>query len=93
MSKGQLGQPNQYAGLVEEHPCQDCEHSARCAEGRACAVLRMFIISGRISAVAPRQPSTAIFAQIFGETQQPAKRRPSTMLAISLLRANPCRVR
>jgi hypothetical protein len=89
----QPGLTNQYAGMVEEHPCQDCEHSARCAEGRACAVLRIFIVSGRISAVAPRQPSTAIFAQIFGEpTHQPA-RRPSTMLAIGLLRANPCRMR
>jgi hypothetical protein len=53
----------------------------------------MFIVSGRISAVAPRQPSTAIFAQIFGEPQQPAKRLSSTMLAIGLLRANPCRMR
>ena len=93
MSKGQLGLPNQYAGMLEEHPCQDCEHSARCAEGRACAVLRMFIVSGRISAVAPRQPSTAIFAQIFGEPQQRPAKRPSTMLAIRLLRANPCRMR
>jgi len=92
MSKNQLGLPNQYAGMIEQHPCQDCEHSARCAAGLACAALQLFIKTGRISA-APRQPTAKVYALIYGAPQPQAVRKPSTMLAISLLRANPCRMR
>jgi hypothetical protein len=51
-----------------------------------------FVATGRISEVAPRHPSAAIYAQIYQPHPQPA-RRTSTMLAISLLRADPGRVR
>ena len=78
--------------VIERHPCDPCQHSTRCAQGLACTALLLFIESGRISDVAPRQPSAAIYARIYGP-QLPTATRPSTMLAISLLRANPCRVR
>ena len=79
--------------VVEEHPCDPCQHSARCAAGLACAALQLFINTGRVSAVAPRQPSAAIYARIYGKSEPAPAKRSSTMLAISLLRANPCRMR
>lgn len=91
-SADQLGLPKQYAGMVEAHPCQDCEHSARCAQGLACSVLLLFIQTGKISASVPREPCAKVYAQIY-KPQPAARRRQSTMLAISLLRADPGRMR
>lgn len=79
--------------IVDAHPCDECEHRARCAQGFACSALQLFIESGRISDAAPRQPSAAIYARIYGKPEPAQRRRPSTMLAIGLLRANPCRMR
>lgn len=79
--------------VIERHPCDPCQHSARCASGLACSALQLFINSGRISAAAPRQPTAAIYARIYGPPGAEAATRPSTMLAIGLLRANPCRMR
>jgi hypothetical protein len=87
-----LGLTDQYAGMVELHPCDPCQHSARCAAGLACRALVHFVATGRISEVAPRHPSAAIYAQIYQPPPQ-APRRSSTMLAISLLNADPGRLR
>jgi hypothetical protein len=47
------------------HPCDSCHNAARCREGLACAALQLFVATGRINAVAPRQPNAHIFARLF----------------------------
>jgi hypothetical protein len=84
-------------GLVEptvlaDSPCDNCQHAARCAAGLACRAMAHFVATGRISEVAPRHPSKVIYDQIYQPARE-ARHRPSTMLAISLLRADPGRVR
>jgi hypothetical protein len=78
--------------VLADSPCDNCQHAARCAAGLACRAMAHFVATGRISSVAQRHPSAAIYAQIY-QPQPQAPGRPSTMLAISLLRANPCRMR
>lgn len=49
-------------------PCLGCRHEARCkAQELACRALELHVNTGRFSAVAPRQPSAAIFARVFAE--------------------------
>jgi hypothetical protein len=49
-------------------PCEGCRHQPRCrAQKLACEAFRLHVNAGRCSPVAPRQPSAAIFAALFGE--------------------------
>jgi hypothetical protein len=41
----------------EGGPCEGCSHRDRCAQGSACRALELFVNTGRISEVAPRQPN------------------------------------
>jgi hypothetical protein len=50
-------------------PCEGCRHQPRCrAQKLACEAFRLHVNAGRYSAVAPRQPSAAIFLSLFGES-------------------------
>jgi hypothetical protein len=58
---------------VEPIPCDGCHHNARCAaKQEACEAYRIFSIYRDTArcAVAPRQPTAAIYAAIFGEEDE-----------------------
>jgi hypothetical protein len=46
-------------------PCEGCHQRERCRVGLACVSLALFVETGRFSAVAPRQPSAAIYRRLF----------------------------
>jgi hypothetical protein len=60
-----LSGPNMQPTMLGASPCDDCPHVRRCAAGLACESMKLFIYGGRISATAPRQPSAAIFRELF----------------------------
>ncbi len=51
--------------LMLESPCDGCRHAERCKTGLACAALSLWVATGRISAVAPRQPNREIYRRLF----------------------------
>ena len=51
----------------EVGPCEGCSHADRCREGLACRSLELFVNTGRFSAVAPRQPSRALYLRLYPE--------------------------
>jgi hypothetical protein len=57
------------AGLAEAlggpSPCEGCPHAVRCRDGLACAALQLFVQTGRISEIAPRQPTRQIYERLF----------------------------
>jgi hypothetical protein len=70
-------------------PCDGCPHVARCREGLACTAMRVFVSSGRVSAVAPRQPSAEIYRQLYGRKPRPSpleRRRAEEALRVKLRR-------
>lgn len=50
-------------------PCVGCPHQERCAGGQACEQFRIFVSAGNSPRwrIAPRQPSVAIFRELFEE--------------------------
>jgi hypothetical protein len=56
----------QLTSAVGVGPCKGCEHAARCRTGLACAALNLYVMSGRVSAVAPRQPDRRIYERLYG---------------------------
>jgi hypothetical protein len=47
-------------------PCEGCRHACRCkVELLACAALSLYISTGRVSAVAPRQPDRQTYRRLY----------------------------
>jgi hypothetical protein len=78
---------------VSSLPCDQCRHLERCCrEPIACESAALFLSTGRYSAVAPRQPTRAIFERIHSPPAQrsPEERdRMQTALRLGLLRQRP----
>jgi hypothetical protein len=53
------------------YPCDGCFHNERCKQGLACAVLSLFVRTGRISPIAPRDPRRATYLRLFGRRPRP----------------------
>lgn len=53
-------------------PCDSCQHLQRCSgSDLACASLELYRNAGRVSAVAPRQPSRVIFERMVTASKVP----------------------
>ena len=48
-------------------PCGACEHATRCATGFACEAFRLFVRNPTRWHRARRQPTTAVFEEVFAE--------------------------
>jgi hypothetical protein len=53
------------------YPCDGCFHNERCKQGLACAALSLFVKTGRISPIAPRDPRRATYLRLFGRRPRP----------------------
>lgn len=65
-------------------PCNACRHVQRCSgSDLACAALELFRNAGRVSLVAPRQPSRVIFERMVAASATP---RPSAEERLRIIR-------
>ncbi len=51
----------------EPIPCDGCPHRDRCSRGEACLAFEVYLARPTQWQQAPRQPSAAIYGELFGE--------------------------
>jgi hypothetical protein len=70
-----------YTALLAEAPCDACPLRTRCAQGAACRAFASYVHGGSRWRSVSREPSAAIFAQVFPRTRVPRRRRPKVAKA------------